>query len=51
VLTLWLGDVLGGELVFRHGRRVELAAQRSGPPPATPERPAGEDRGRDPGQG
>jgi uncharacterized membrane protein len=51
VLTLWLGDVLGGELVFRHGRRVELAAQRSVPPPATPERPAGEDRGRDPGQG
>jgi hypothetical protein len=38
VATLWLGDVLGGELIFRHGRRVEAAAP--------PEQPADEDRGR-----
>jgi uncharacterized membrane protein len=38
VATLWLGDVLGGELIFRHGRRVE--------PAAPPEQPADEDRGR-----
>jgi uncharacterized membrane protein len=47
VLTLWLGDVLGGQLIFRHGRRVEPATLGSEP---APERPAEQDRGPDPGQ-
>jgi uncharacterized membrane protein len=55
LLTLTLGSALGGELVYRHGRRVELdlvaseelppAGQPEPPPPAAPdpgpERPAG----------
>jgi uncharacterized membrane protein len=49
LLTLTLGSALGGELVFRHGRRVELdlvAAEEVPPtsspeaPPSDPDRPA-----------
>jgi uncharacterized membrane protein len=46
LLTLVLGSALGGELVYRHGRRVELdpaLAEAEGPPassPAGPDRPA-----------
>jgi uncharacterized membrane protein len=44
VMTLILGSALGGELVYRHGRRVELdPALAEGPPassPAGPDRPA-----------
>jgi uncharacterized membrane protein len=38
VLILWLGDLLGTELVYRHGRRVEREA--AAPDPAA-EPPAG----------
>jgi uncharacterized membrane protein len=54
LLTLTIGSALGGELVYRHGRRVELdlvaseelpPADQPEPPPAAPdpgqERPAG----------
>ncbi|HSO56396.1 MAG TPA: hypothetical protein VL330_27455, partial [Actinomycetes bacterium] len=55
LLTLMVGAALGGELVYRHGRRVELdlvaseelprADQPEPPPPAAPDpgpdRPAG----------
>jgi uncharacterized membrane protein len=45
LLTLVLGSALGGELVYRHGRRVELdPALAEEPPvssPAGPDRPAG----------
>jgi uncharacterized membrane protein len=51
LLTLWLGDVLGVELVFRHGRRVEPAALPAAPPSEPPASAAGEERGRDPAQG
>jgi uncharacterized membrane protein len=41
LLTLTLGAALGGELVYRHGRRVELDPTLSdappAPPPATPQ--------------
>jgi uncharacterized membrane protein len=44
LLTLTAGAALGGELVYRHGRRVELdptlSAPAETPPPADPERPA-----------
>jgi uncharacterized membrane protein len=49
LLTLILGAALGGELVYRHGRRVELdpalseqppAAPPAATPPADPDRPA-----------
>ena len=44
LLTLTAGAALGGELVFRHGRRVELdpalSAQRPPAPPADPDGPA-----------
>jgi uncharacterized membrane protein len=45
LLTLTAGAALGGELVFRHGRRVELDPALTGPaeaaqPPADPDRPA-----------
>jgi uncharacterized membrane protein len=44
LLTLTLGSALGGELVYRHGRRVELdlvAAEELPPSPsADPDRPA-----------
>ena len=36
LLTLTVGAALGGELVYRHGRRVELDPTLSGEPPATP---------------
>jgi uncharacterized membrane protein len=36
LMTLILGSALGGELVYRHGRRVELDPTLSGEPPATP---------------
>ena len=40
LLTLILGAALGGELVYRHGRRVELdpalSEEPSAPPPAVP---------------
>ena len=40
LLTLTLGSALGGELVYRHGRRVELELVASEElPPADPERP------------
>jgi len=43
LLTLTVGAALGGELVYRHGRRVELEPARSeAPPPASP--PADPDR-------
>jgi uncharacterized membrane protein len=35
LLTLTVGAALGGELVFRHGRRVELDPALSEEPPAT----------------
>jgi uncharacterized membrane protein len=45
LLTLSVGAALGGELVYRHGRRVELdlvASEELPPaPPADPGRPAG----------
>ena len=45
LLTLTLGAALGGELVYRHGRRVELdPALSGGPPPPAPSPPAGPDR-------
>jgi uncharacterized membrane protein len=45
VLTLTLGAALGGELVYRHGRRVELDPTLTGaPPPAPPAPPADPDR-------
>ena len=47
LLTLILGAALGGELVYRHGRRVELNPAVTGSPlppaaspPADPDRPA-----------
>jgi uncharacterized membrane protein len=44
LLTLVLGSALGGELVYRHGRRVELDPALTAPPPppspADPDRPA-----------
>ena len=44
LLTLTLGSALGGELVYRHGRRVEvdpaLAAQPPEPQAADPDRPS-----------
>ena len=43
LLTLTVGAALGGELVFRHGRRVELdpaVAPTSAAPPASPPPPA-----------
>ena len=43
VLTLTLGSALGGELVYRHGRRVELE------PEAAPAAPAPEHPPADPG--
>src|SRR4029450_4982205 len=36
LLTLTLGAALGGELVYRHGRRVELDPPLSEEPPAPP---------------
>ena len=40
LLTLTVGAALGGELVYRHGRRVELdpalSEEPSAPPPAVP---------------
>jgi uncharacterized membrane protein len=45
LLTLVLGSALGGELVYRHGRRVELDPALAEEPPASspagPDRPAG----------
>jgi uncharacterized membrane protein len=44
LLTLTMGAALGGELVYRHGRRVELdpalTEAPAAPPPADPDRPA-----------
>src|SRR5204863_8738062 len=37
LLTLIVGASLGGELVYRHGRRVELEPAVASPPPAPPE--------------
>jgi hypothetical protein len=38
VVSLALGSMLGGELVFRHGRRVELEPALDGDPrPVAPE--------------
>jgi uncharacterized membrane protein len=34
LLTLTVGAALGGELVYRHGRRVELGPVVASPPPA-----------------
>jgi uncharacterized membrane protein len=34
VLILWLGNLLGTELVYRHGRRVEQAVPAEAPPDA-----------------
>jgi uncharacterized membrane protein len=42
LLTLTMGAALGGELVYRHGRRVELDPTLSEPPPATPPAPPGD---------
>ena len=39
LLTLTVGAALGGELVYRHGRRVELDPALTGPPPASPPAP------------
>ena len=36
LLTLTVGAALGGELVYRHGRRVELDPALTGAPPAAP---------------
>jgi uncharacterized membrane protein len=36
LLTLTLGSALGGELVYRHGRRVELDLATAEEPPAVP---------------
>ena len=36
LLTLTVGAALGGELVYRHGRRVELDPSLSEAPPAAP---------------
>ena len=36
VMTLILGSALGGELVYRHGRRVELDPTLTEAPPASP---------------
>jgi uncharacterized membrane protein len=48
LLTLTVGAALGGELVYRHGRRVELDLVTASEPPAAPapsdpdpDRPAG----------
>jgi uncharacterized membrane protein len=45
LLTLTAGAALGGELVYRHGRRVELDPgltdpAEAAPPPTDPDRPA-----------
>jgi uncharacterized membrane protein len=44
LLTLTVGAALGGELVYRHGRRVELDPALTTPPPppeaADPEGPS-----------
>jgi uncharacterized membrane protein len=40
LLTLTLGAALGGELVYRHGRRVELEPAAATPPPAPAPTPA-----------
>ena len=44
LLTLTVGAALGGELVYRHGRRVELdlvaSEELPASPPADPDRPA-----------
>jgi uncharacterized membrane protein len=40
LLTLTMGAALGGELVYRHGRRVGLAPALTEAPPADPDRPA-----------
>jgi uncharacterized membrane protein len=44
LLTLTMGAALGGELVYRHGRRVErdpaLTEAPAATPPADPDRPA-----------
>ena len=40
LLTLTAGAALGGELVYRHGRRVELDPTLTGTPPATPPAPS-----------
>jgi uncharacterized membrane protein len=40
LLTLTLGSALGGELVYRHGRRVELDPAGTTPPPAPAPEPA-----------
>jgi uncharacterized membrane protein len=49
LLTLTLGSALGGELVYRHGRRVELDPTLTAPSEATPsgdpDRPATADSG------
>src|SRR5215213_7722193 len=39
LLTLTAGAALGGELVYRHGRRVELDPILTGAPPASPPAP------------
>jgi uncharacterized membrane protein len=39
LLTLTMGAALGGELVYRHGRRVELDPALTGAPAATPPAP------------
>ena len=39
LLTLTVGAALGGELVYRHGRRVELDPALTGSPPASPPAP------------
>ena len=40
LLTLTVGAALGGELVYRHGRRVELEPAAATPPPAPAPAPA-----------
>ena len=42
LLTLTMGAALGGELVYRHGRRVELDPTLSEAPPAPPPAPPGD---------
>ena len=46
LLTLWVGAALGGELVFRHGRRVELEPESApaAPPAEVPPADPGPDR-------